>query len=282
MPPDDLRPVSEGKSRWPFNGDFTMRLTQFQIVLLVGFMFLASSALAQQGPSGGKVGEREGGRAANNAPHKGSGKDLDRATDAGRAKSAVRDNVDRSKIAAPNNAGRRGGEAGTTPRNLGRTDVRVTPRANIVGPKVNIAGPNAWRYRQSNNRWWYWMPNNSWVYWNNGAWVPYRAVAGSRYYNGPYASGYRGTNSFTGGYLGVSFDPQQGNIAVISQVNANSPAASAGLQRGDVIRTVNGHEIRSAHEPSSIIRQYAPGTEMTLSIERNRKLMDVAVVLGRR
>jgi hypothetical protein len=268
-----------------------MRITQFQIVLLVGFMFLASSASAQKGPGGGKEGEREGGRAADNAPHRGGGNDLDRAkdavhNDAGRAKSAVRDNIDRSKIAAPNNAGRRGvgntrAGAGTAPRNLGRTDVRVSPRVNIGGPKVNIAGPNAWRYRQYNNRWWYWMPNNSWVYWNNGAWLPYRALAGSRYYNGPYASGYRGTDSFAGGYLGVSFDPQYRNVAVISQVNANSPAEAAGLQRGDVLRTVNGHEIRSAYEPSSMIRQHAPGTEVTLSIERDRQVTEVAVVLGR-
>jgi S1-C subfamily serine protease len=85
-----------------------------------------------------------------------------------------------------------------------------------------------------------------------------------------YTSGYRGTGSFAGGYLGVSFDPQSRNVAVISQVNANSPAEAAGLQRGDVIRAVNGREIKSAYEPSSIIRQYAPGTEVTLSIERDR------------
>jgi hypothetical protein len=169
--------------------------------------------------------------------------------------------------------------AGSPPNNPGTANARG-------GPNANIAGQNAWRYRQQNNRWWYWTPNNSWVYWNNGAWVPYGslAVGGPRNYGGryPYASGYRGTAASSGGYLGVTFDQRSPNVAVIAQVSDNSPAAQAGLRPGDAIRAINGQSIQSPYQPSELIGRLAPGTEISLAIERDRQTSDVPVVLGQR
>ncbi len=169
----------------------------------------------------------------------------------------------------------------TAPRNRDHADVRVTPRTNI-NPRVNATGPNAWRYRQYNNQWWYWLPNNTWVFWNNGAWVPQGGLAGPGYSDQPYVSGYRGPDVAAGAYLGVSFDSRYTDAAVISRVNANSPAEAVGLQPGDVIRAIDGNEVTSLHEPSNIIGRSTPGTEIKLSIERGGQLMDVPVVLAER
>jgi hypothetical protein len=277
-----------------------MRLYTYPMVLLIGLLCVASRASAQK-ETHGKPSSGGGARGAvGDPPHGGVG------------------NAGHDHHAARNDEGRRGGGVGgksqnnahhvdrvPVPKGAARTDgqkfsgtvnnpqhragsARANPgSANARGaPNANIAGQNAWRYRQQNNRWWYWTPNNSWVYWNNGAWVPYGslAVGGSRNYGGryPYASGYRGTATSTGGYLGVTFDKRSPNAAVIAQVRDDSPAAHAGLQPGDAIRAINGESIQSPYRPSELIGHIAAGTKISLAIERDRQTSDVLVVLGQR
>jgi len=93
------------------------------------------------------------------------------------------------------------------------------------------------------------------------------------------------------GWLGVYIQPltrdfaeaygiEEENGAVISDVLADSPAEKAGLQRGDVILTVNGEKIKDHQEFVSRIRQRLSGEKVTLGIIRQKKKSDVPVTLG--
>jgi hypothetical protein len=275
-----------------------MRRYWFPVVLLLGLLCVASRASAQKENHGAPDSAGGARRVVGNAPHGGSGNagnDHHAArNDKGRRDGGVdvknhgnARHVDRVPQGASGAGGRNLNGAVNNPQHRAGAPRSNPASANARGgPSANIAGQNAWRYRQQNNRWWYWTPNNSWVYWNNGAWVPYGslAVGGPLNYGGryPYASGYRGTAAFSGGYLGVTFDQRSPNVAVIAQVRNNSPAAQAGLQRGDAIRAINGKSIQSPYQPSELISRMAAGTEISLAIERNRRMSDVAVVLGQR
>lgn len=65
-------------------------------------------------------------------------------------------------------------------------------------------------------------------------------------------------------------------------VEANSPAAKAGIQAEDIIESVNGEKIDASHDLGNIIDQYSVGGTVTLVINRAGKEMTVSVVLGKR
>ena len=73
---------------------------------------------------------------------------------------------------------------------------------------------------------------------------------------------------------------EEENGAVVSDVLADSPAEKAGLQRGDVILTVNGEKVKNNQEFVSKIRQRLAGEKVTLGIIRQKKKIDVPVTLG--
>jgi len=66
---------------------------------------------------------------------------------------------------------------------------------------------------------------------------------------------------------------------VVTQVEADSPGAKAGLQIGDVITVVNGHKVADAGELQVMIAQSQPGTKVDLDVLRNGKTMDIPVTL---
>lgn len=100
-------------------------------------------------------------------------------------------------------------------------------------------------------------------------------------------------------YLGVLFIPvtsdvaQQYNLSTTSgawvptasvagqaSVIAGSPAASAGVQPGDIITSINGQTINQNTSLTSIIDQEAPGDQVTLTINRSGKTITIKVTLG--
>jgi membrane-associated protease RseP (regulator of RpoE activity) len=85
-----------------------------------------------------------------------------------------------------------------------------------------------------------------------------------------------------GAYLGVVFDPQARDAAVVSSVNPGSPAQEAGIQSGDIIVAMNGQEVRSYPEAISMVRQMRPGDELPIVIERARGENEVVAILDQR
>jgi serine protease Do len=66
---------------------------------------------------------------------------------------------------------------------------------------------------------------------------------------------------------------------VVTQVEADSPGAKAGLQIGDVITEVDGHKVSDAGELQVIIGQKQPGTKIDLTVLRDGKKMTTPVTL---
>lgn len=80
--------------------------------------------------------------------------------------------------------------------------------------------------------------------------------------------------------LAQSFGLDKPTGALIAKVNPDSPAAKAGLQVGDIIRGVNGEEVRASSDLPLKIGSSAPGKAITLNIWRKGQSMDVSVTLG--
>jgi Do/DeqQ family serine protease len=73
-------------------------------------------------------------------------------------------------------------------------------------------------------------------------------------------------------------DSNQG--ALIQEVSPGLPADEAGIQHGDIVRTINGRPVNSAAELRLMISQLFPGTTAQLGIVRDGEKMTIDVVLG--
>ncbi len=93
------------------------------------------------------------------------------------------------------------------------------------------------------------------------------------------------------GYLGISinnvtpdnatfFNLPNASGAVISQVTPDSPASRAGLESGDVIRTLNGKEIPNSSALQVAVSEMTPGTAVEVGIIRNGKEMTLHATVG--
>ena len=81
--------------------------------------------------------------------------------------------------------------------------------------------------------------------------------------------------------LDTSFTGVGAQVANQSQgVVANSPAAKAGLQPGDIITALNGSPISSSDELIVAIRARNVGDTVTLTIDRNGKILKTKVTLA--
>ncbi len=93
-------------------------------------------------------------------------------------------------------------------------------------------------------------------------------------------------------YIGITYqqvDPQIASALdldksqtgiVVTQVMPRTPAATAGLQEGDVITTLNGQAIDKDHPLASILLTRHVGETVTLTIYRNGKQIQVQIVLS--
>ncbi len=83
------------------------------------------------------------------------------------------------------------------------------------------------------------------------------------------------------GYFGVQSEitaNSNGGI-VITGVTANSPAAKAGIQVGDVILRLNKQDNLSIREMMQIISDTKPNTEVIVTVSRLGKVIDLPVVI---
>lgn len=80
--------------------------------------------------------------------------------------------------------------------------------------------------------------------------------------------------------LAKSFGLDKASGALIAKIMPNSAAQQAGLQVGDIVRSVNGEEVRASSDLPVMVGSMMPGKEVTLSIWRGGKQTDVKVKLG--
>jgi serine protease Do len=97
--------------------------------------------------------------------------------------------------------------------------------------------------------------------------------------------------SVTRGWLGVQIQPVTAGIAdslglkkaegaIVDSAQANSPAASAGLQAGDVITAVNGTPVKDARDLARMIAVLPPDGVVKLDIVRQGDAKTVSVTLA--
>jgi len=77
---------------------------------------------------------------------------------------------------------------------------------------------------------------------------------------------------------GLGLDKLRG--AIVTDVQSDSPAAKAGLARGDVIVSIGGQPIKDAHNLTSKTRGTAPGSSIELGLMREGEQKSVNVTLG--
>lgn len=93
------------------------------------------------------------------------------------------------------------------------------------------------------------------------------------------------------GWLGVQIQPVDEDIAeslglpeakgaLVSESNADTPAAKAGIKAGDVIAQVNGQPVEGPRELARVIGGLDPNQAVTLNVWRDGKAQDISVTLG--
>ena len=82
-------------------------------------------------------------------------------------------------------------------------------------------------------------------------------------------------------WLGVYFVPGADGVT-IAWVIADSPADAAGLQRGDVVKSVDGAAVETPKDFRDLIQDKAVGDTVALGIERDGQAQDVSATLEAR
>jgi serine protease Do len=75
------------------------------------------------------------------------------------------------------------------------------------------------------------------------------------------------------------FDSKDNRGAIVTQVENGSPAAKAGMKVGDLITSIDGHEISDASQLQVTVGQTRPGTTIRLAVMRDGKNMEVPIAL---
>ncbi len=95
----------------------------------------------------------------------------------------------------------------------------------------------------------------------------------------------------TRGYLGVSISDLHKGLskvynhkkgALVLDVSPDTPAAKYGIKRGDLIFAINGQNIKDRASLQNIIASFKPNQKVSIELERNKKNLDLDIVLGNR
>ena len=81
--------------------------------------------------------------------------------------------------------------------------------------------------------------------------------------------------------LGV-FGSEEANGCLVKDVVPDSGAHQAGVEVGDIIRTIDDHPVANYQELAEVVRSHSIGDRVVLSVEREGGLIEVEVTLGRR
>jgi serine protease Do len=93
------------------------------------------------------------------------------------------------------------------------------------------------------------------------------------------------------GWIGVAVSPMTAAFAeslgmaepygaIFDRPEPGSPAATAGIEQGDVLTAINGNPLMVSSNFAGIISMMAPGTSVSLNTSRNGEAMQLNLVLG--
>lgn len=90
--------------------------------------------------------------------------------------------------------------------------------------------------------------------------------------------------SRTQGYLGIGLGDRRdgGSGAVITEVQADSPADKAGLKVNDVVVAINGRTVTGQGALIAAIRDSAPGDKVTITVDRDGSKKELVATLTTR
>jgi M6 family metalloprotease-like protein len=81
------------------------------------------------------------------------------------------------------------------------------------------------------------------------------------------------------GFLGVHVAPDAKGRLAVAEVAADSPAAKAGLQRGDLLLKLDGKDVKDEDAFHDLLRTKGPGDDVKLVLTRQDKQLDVKATL---
>ncbi|MCE2488390.1 MAG: PDZ domain-containing protein [Anaerolineae bacterium] len=82
-------------------------------------------------------------------------------------------------------------------------------------------------------------------------------------------------------FLGVSLVSDEAGV-LVQDVLPESPAAEAGLQAGDLLRSINDESIDTALQAANLIRALEPGDDISLGVERDGEALTLEATTGAR
>jgi len=81
------------------------------------------------------------------------------------------------------------------------------------------------------------------------------------------------------GYMGARLVEDEVKGVVVADVLPNSPAASAGLQRDDVVTAVAGQEVKTAQGAIDIVQRHKPGEILEVKVRRGDTATALKILL---
>ena len=82
-------------------------------------------------------------------------------------------------------------------------------------------------------------------------------------------------------FLGVSLVSDEAGV-LVQDVLPESPAALAGLQAGDLLRSVDGESVDTPLQAAELIRALEPGADIALGVERDGEMLTLEAATGSR
>ncbi len=92
----------------------------------------------------------------------------------------------------------------------------------------------------------------------------------------------KATGKVSHAYLGVQTQDGSGAGAQVAGLTANGPAATGGLQVGDVITSLGGKSVEDSTTLSTLVDQHKVGDSVAVKVTRNGQTKSLTVKLGQR
>jgi S1-C subfamily serine protease len=81
--------------------------------------------------------------------------------------------------------------------------------------------------------------------------------------------------------LGDYFGVENGDGALVTEVEADSPAEKAGLKAGDIIVSVGGTKATSSRDVANTVAEAEPESELSISVVRDREEKTLTATVGK-